>query len=61
MYLSPRGPWRYLDDINKYVNQAKYLPKTATCSNVMALCSDPFAVAKMTFIGSVSAVLEPFF
>jgi len=49
-----------LDNVKKYVSQAKNLPKTTTCTNVKAMCSDPLAMAKISFFASVAALLEPF-
>ena len=49
-----------IDDVKKYVNQAKQLPKTTTCTNIKELCSDQLSVSKIAFFASVAALLEPF-
>jgi hypothetical protein len=46
--------------VKKYVQEAKKLPSTVTCTNVKALCADKLAVAKISFFASVGAMCEPF-
>jgi hypothetical protein len=46
--------------VKKYVQEAKKLPNTVTCTNVKELCADKLAIAKISFFASIGAVFEPF-
>jgi len=46
--------------VNKYVQEAKKLLNTVTCTNVKALCADKLAITEISFFASIGAIFEPF-